>query len=356
MATISLCMIVKNEERILSRCLDSYRDTYDELIIVDTGSTDRTKEIAANYTDKIYDFQWIDDFSAARNYAFSKANCEYIFSADADEELDDFNRNKLINLKDAILPEIDIVQMYYVNIGDVNMVYNFEKELRPKLFKRLRTFNWISPIHETVRLEPLVFDSDIEIMHKPENSHSKRDFNTFIKAIKKGERLENYVVIMFCKELFISGTDDDFLEASTVFKNVLMLEERNEECRKNIACVMARIFRLETDSASFFKLVMKEVANEPCAEICMELGMYYYGIEDYEEAIIWFINAASETPSIIDIHSSGDKPLRYLSECYKKLAFFHNNETKDYALANQFMEMSQEYKTMAENWTMPSEC
>ena len=81
MITISLCMIVKNEEKVLARCLDSIADLMDEIIIVDTGSSDNTKEIAKKYTDKIYDFAWIDDFSAARNYSFSKATKEYIYVA-----------------------------------------------------------------------------------------------------------------------------------------------------------------------------------------------------------------------------------------------------------------------------------
>ena len=135
MISISMCMIVKNEQEILARCLDSYAGTYDELIIVDTGSTDNTKEIAAHYTDKIYDFEWINDFSAARNFAFSKAGCDYIFSADADEVLDDTNNYALRELKHVLLPEIDIVQMYYVNASGYNSVYNAHKELRPKLFK-----------------------------------------------------------------------------------------------------------------------------------------------------------------------------------------------------------------------------
>lgn len=63
MIQISLCMIVKNEETVLARCLDSIKDLMDEIIIVDTGSTDRTKEIAAGYTDQIYDFAWVDDFA-----------------------------------------------------------------------------------------------------------------------------------------------------------------------------------------------------------------------------------------------------------------------------------------------------
>ena len=78
MATFSLCMIVKNEQNVLARCLDSMADLMDEIIIVDTGSQDTTKEIAAKYTDKIYDFAWIDDFAVARNFAASKAQMDYI--------------------------------------------------------------------------------------------------------------------------------------------------------------------------------------------------------------------------------------------------------------------------------------
>ena len=66
--TVSVCMIVKNEEKVLARCLDSLKGLYEELIIVDTGSTDSTKEIAAGYTGKIYDFAWTGSFSDARNF------------------------------------------------------------------------------------------------------------------------------------------------------------------------------------------------------------------------------------------------------------------------------------------------
>lgn len=99
-------------------------------------STDSTKDIAHKYTDKVYDYKWCDDFAAARNYAFSLASCDYIFSADADEILDERNNQALKDLKSMLLPEIDIVQMYYVNDNDYNSVYNVHRELRPKLFKR----------------------------------------------------------------------------------------------------------------------------------------------------------------------------------------------------------------------------
>ena len=102
MITVSLCMIVRNEEKILDRCLGTVADLVDELVIVDTGSTDATKELARKYTEKIYDFQWIDDFSAARNFAFSKARMDYIYSADADEVLSEENRERFRQLKERL--------------------------------------------------------------------------------------------------------------------------------------------------------------------------------------------------------------------------------------------------------------
>ena len=85
MVSISLCMIVRNEEKVLGRCLACVQGFADEIIIVDTGSTDRTKEIAFSFTDKVYDFKWKDDFAAARNFAFSKGTGDYLFWLDADD-------------------------------------------------------------------------------------------------------------------------------------------------------------------------------------------------------------------------------------------------------------------------------
>ena len=78
MKEISLCMIIKNEEKTIARCLDSVKDLVDEIIIVDTGSTDKSKEIVSKYTDKVYDFEWVEDFAKARNFSFSKATKDYI--------------------------------------------------------------------------------------------------------------------------------------------------------------------------------------------------------------------------------------------------------------------------------------
>lgn len=319
MITISLCMIVKNEEKLLARCLNSVADLMDEIIIVDTGSTDRTKEIAARYTDKLYDFEWVDDFSAARNFAFSKASMEYIYSADADEVLDEENRETFRKLKETLLPQIDIVQMYYANQLSFGTIYNYDKELRPKLFKRLRTFIWAEPIHEQVILEPIIYDSDVAISHMPENNHKDRDLAAFARMVSSGERLSKRLHNIYAKELFVSGEDKDFSEAEAFFEASCMDTERSMDEIKEAACVVARAARLAGDTAKFFKYALKVVACEGCAEICCELGQYFLEQKDIDEAIVWFYNGAYETESILNIHSGGDIPLHELAGCYRRL-------------------------------------
>ncbi len=83
--SLSVCMIVKNEEHCLARALDSVKELADELVVVDTGSTDRTKEIAVQHAANVYDFPWRDNFSMARNFSLSKASGDWILVLDADE-------------------------------------------------------------------------------------------------------------------------------------------------------------------------------------------------------------------------------------------------------------------------------
>ncbi|MCI5621504.1 MAG: glycosyltransferase family 2 protein [Lachnospiraceae bacterium] len=315
MITVSLCMIVKNEETVLARCLDSLDGLMDEIIIVDTGSIDRTKEIAGKYTNQVYDYEWNNDFSQARNYTLSLAHCDYIYCADADEVMDEENREKFRQLKQVLLPEIEIVQMLYSGQYDSNTVYNFDEEYRPKLFRRLRSFQFINPIHETLRLDPVVYDSDIRIFHKPHGLHTDRDMEIFETHYSP----ENAPLIpfelqrMYAKELFISGKDEHFLHAIPVFLRILAKDECSSDELLYASCVLARAYRLTGDTASFFKYAMKATLSESCSEICMELGHFYEERNDLEEAHIWYYNAAFETTPICNIHSGGDEALLALA-------------------------------------------
>lgn len=88
---ISFCIIGKNEETVLAKCLSALIPYDCEIIFVDTGSTDKTREIAMRYTDKVYDFPWVNDFSAARNFSISKASCDFILPIDCDEVITEFD-------------------------------------------------------------------------------------------------------------------------------------------------------------------------------------------------------------------------------------------------------------------------
>lgn len=315
MVSISLCMIVKNEEKVLARCLDSLVSAMDEIIIVDTGSTDRTKEIAKRYTKQVYDFVWTGSFSDARNFAASKATKEYIYTADADEYLDEENQKKLLQLKNILLPEVEMVQMLYCTKGENNTVYNFEKEYRPKLYRRLRPFVWIDPIHETLRTAPVVYDSQIEIQHLPVGNHAARDLWALFDAGMREEYFSKKLHHMYAMELYHSGTDEDFLRAAPVFEKTLEQDGRTMDEIKEAMCVLARAYRIQGNLPKFFGFALKDAVTQSCAEICCELGRFYEESGEIQEAAIWYQNAATETESILDIRTSQDIPQEGLARC-----------------------------------------
>ena len=316
MASISVCMIVKNEEAVLARCLDSLKGIADEIVIVDTGSTDRTKEIASLYTSRIYDFTWIYDFAAARNFAFSKATCDYIYSADADEVLEEKDREKFLQLKQVLLPEIEIVEMIYVNPEDCNMVYNYTREPRPKLFKRLREFRWIDPIHETVALDPLVYSSDIEIQHRPQSLHSGRDFDAFQRELKKSGRLSERLYSMYAKELYISGTEADFDAAIPWFEKRLEQPGISTDARTEAVCVLAKGMAIKKNYEQLLSFALAELATATVspAELLYLLGEYYEVSGKREEAAFWYKKAALEAECYVCISYGGEAALSRAQE------------------------------------------
>lgn len=352
----SLCMIVKNEAAIIRDCLDSLKDVMDEIIIVDTGSTDDTKKIAREYTSHIYDYAWQDDFAAARNFAFSKATGDYIYSADADEVLDKENQKKLKALKRAMLPEVEIVQIIYVTEQLNHPTENFKRDLRPKIYKRIRTFNWIEPIHETVNLEPIVFDSDIEVIHRPQGNHSSRDFGVFEKIIEEKGVLSDRLAGMYIRELYKAGTEEELKKAQRYFEEALVVKRAEGKgllCRQIIA-VLLRAYRQLDDPVHMLKVALSQEATVPSAEICMELGYFFVKKKDYEEAAEWFRRAAFDCESDIDVASSGTSAFMALALCCRKLL----KSPKIKALPQEEQEIecirltqqAAEYEQMARDW------
>jgi len=167
-ATVSLCMIVRNEEENLPRCLGSVRGIFDEIIVVDTGSTDRTRAIAAEQGAKVFEFPWIDDFSAARNESLGHATSEWVMWMDADDSLDEQNRQELL----SVLARLDDRAMAYVmkvrclssddgSVTDVDHVKLFRN--RPELRFEYRVHEQILPAIR--RLEGAVAWTNVVIHH-----------------------------------------------------------------------------------------------------------------------------------------------------------------------------------------------
>lgn len=147
MIPISVCIITKNEEKNIEKCLAPLVPYNFEIIVVDTGSTDRTKEIALKYTDKVYDFEWIDDFSAARNFSLKKASHNYVLVIDSDEFLLDIDIEAMYQAINEHPKGVGCIlrRSYYDNHGK----QTFLDDRVERLFHK-RYFNYKCRIHEQV--------------------------------------------------------------------------------------------------------------------------------------------------------------------------------------------------------------
>lgn len=145
---LSLCMIVKNEEIYLPQCLESVKDVVDELIIVDTGSTDDTPNIAKQYGASVYDYAWQDDFAAARNFGLDKANGVFILFLDADEAL---SADAQTHLR-SFLSNTPAEGIYLIvrSIGLTNALAPYYDSEQVRLFRNRPQYRFENAIHEMI--------------------------------------------------------------------------------------------------------------------------------------------------------------------------------------------------------------
>ncbi|WP_158602417.1 glycosyltransferase [Cohnella endophytica] len=197
---LSLCMIVKNEERVLSRCLDSVRDFVDEIIIIDTGSTDRTKEIAAQYTNHIFDFEWVKDFAAARNEAIRRATSKWILVLDADEYIE---RSDGVALR-PFLSSLNTRKKFALSVPVLSLTGESGNVLEAevaRIFPANKGIYFHRPIHEQLTCDsgklPL-YKYDLRIYHSgytpevlQEKNKSKRNLEIFEK-LKESGKMKQY--------------------------------------------------------------------------------------------------------------------------------------------------------------------
>lgn len=144
---ISVCIIAKNEEKQLERCLCAIHPYGFEIIVVDTGSTDNTKEIAKKYADKVLDFTWINDFSAARNYSLSQASHNYVLILDCDEVVLSIDVDAICRMIEKHPDEVGLIaRNNHYTANQTDAVYQDHVE---RLFNK-NLYHYESPIHEQV--------------------------------------------------------------------------------------------------------------------------------------------------------------------------------------------------------------
>lgn len=322
MITVSLCMIVKDEEDVLERCLSSVHHLVDEIIIVDTGSTDRTKEIAGTFTDNIYDFEWVNDFSAARNFSFSKATKDYIFWLDADDVLEKDDQESFLTLKQTIPSEVDSVMMNY------HITYDHAgrptySTMRNRLVKREKQFKWRGAVHEYLDVQGVVARSNTAVYHKKIKETTDRNLNIYKERLKNGDDFSPRDLFYYGNELVSHGHFD---EALTTFENYLTtnegwVEDQIAACIQ-IANVYAHFHNIEKQITS---LCRSFLYDNPRAEICCRLGeLFLNHYHDVEKAIFWY-ELATTLPSPPDIRGLFHQPHTWtwlphlqLSVCYEQ--------------------------------------
>jgi glycosyltransferase involved in cell wall biosynthesis len=289
MAAISLCMIVKNEEEVLARCLASARDLADEVVVVDTGSEDSTKEIARRFTDKVYDFQWVDSFAAARNYAFSKGTCPYLMWLDADDVLLPEDAKAMRALKESLDSSVDTVMMKY-NIA-------FDEQGRPtfsyyreRLLRNCPQARWEGAIHEVITPFGKILHSPAAITHRRKaKTDPLRNLRLFERLLARGETLSPREQFYYARELYYNSR---FAEAAQLLERFLnegkgWVENNIEACRVQAQCWSA----LNQPEQALQALLRSFRYDAPRAEICCELGYHYFVRQELERAVQWYQTA-----------------------------------------------------------------
>lgn len=294
MITVSLCMIVKNEEEILARCLDSIKNIVDEIIIIDTGSTDKTKEIAYRFTDKVYDFKWVNDFAAARNFAFSKATKDYQFWLDADDILIEKDQIAFLELKRTLSPEIEMVLMKYNYVVDQNNngVYSFYRE---RLLKRVNNYKWNDPVHEYIEYGGNYLMSEIAVTHKKVDSFSDRNLKIYEAQLQKNATFSPRSLYYYARELRDHARYED---AVLYFEKFLDTKEGSVGDSINACLEIGKIYKKINDTDNALRYFFQSFCFDvPKAEACCDIAAIYKAKGDYNKAIYWYEFVLTLRPS-----------------------------------------------------------
>jgi len=288
MLTFSLCLIVKDEVETLDNLLKSAKSFADEIIIVHTFDNWETKKVASRHKAKTYSFTWIDDFAAARNYAFSKATKDYIIWADADDIFPADQAKKIAELKHQLNPQIDCLMLdYHVNFDDKgNCLFKVSRE---RILKRSCNFQWKGAIHEYIDVQPdkVITGTDIYLIHTAnrQTPNADRNLRIYRKLEAENQLSDHRDFYHYGNELYEHQIPD---EAIIRYEAVLNHSEAWAEHQISATGILSEIYKGkgDMDKAIQYSLNAFKYAP-PRAEACVQLANLFLIKEDFEKAIFW---------------------------------------------------------------------
>lgn len=345
MAAISLCMIVKDEEEVLARCLNSIKDLVDEIIIVDTGSSDRTVKIAGGFTDRIFFFSWTDDFSAARNFALEQAEMEFCMWMDADDIFPAQYADEFRKLKEGLDEKTDVVMMPYETGFDSKgrPVFIYERE---RIFRNHPIFRFRGKVHEAVTPVGNVIHTQIPVCHKKTKAGDPdRNLLIYKKMEENGEWFDSRSMYYYGREL---AAHERYVKAEQIFEKFLICDDGWRENKIDAVRQLAFCrYRLGKGEQALETLFRSFVFDVPRGEICCDIGRHFLDRERYREAVYWLEQALRaerklNSGAFIQEECYGYLPAILLCVCYDRMGNTEKAEEMN-ELAGSFCPESEYY-------------
>ena len=282
--TLSLCVICKNEENNIRNLLDSVKgDLFDEIVIVDTGSTDKTVDIIKEYTDKVFFFEWINDFGAARNESFSHATSDYIMWLDSDDTILEKDYKKLLDLKKRLHESpIWLAKYEYAHDEFGKSICSFYRE---RIVQRSLNLKWQEPIHEYLPLDAPFQKTDIEVHHAKSHETSSRNIPMLEDIVKKNPTVGRNVFYLG-KEYFDNGQLEKGIEK---LKQFIDMPDAWSENKYNALLRISSYYKSIHDYNQAIHYCWEALkANELKADAYCTMGEIGMETQAWHYAIHWF--------------------------------------------------------------------
>ena len=332
MIRLSQCMIVKNEEKNIERALSWAKPIAFEQIVVDTGSTDKTVEIAEEAGAKVYHFEWINDFSKAKNHAIEQATGDWIAFLDADEYLSPEDAKKLISKLEEIESDPNqyknttILKMPWIQLDDNGEILSISEQTR--IFRNIKEIRYVGRIHEQVSVtgEILMVD-EISIMHTgyavtEYREKGKAERNIHLLRMELARKPNDMELKAYLADSLVSKitldkytNEEDIAEADVLYKEVI---ESNVDIpvflkRKSYIHFLAKLWHDPAKYEEQEKLYEKALREFPDD---LELNYYYASLLNKrgEYARAWDILSKIESSLTNATHMKAVSHFKTLSD------------------------------------------